>query len=360
MDHEQRENFTFIIFKSIIVFISLCIAGFLIALFCMVSKVEADQIYTLPVSHLYGIRRSGNNCYGTYNDIILNCSGDLKGLYAEHWTSNTVMQPNHTYYFEITAIVTTPTLTGTPVVYHSIEYENNGWHTATSDRNERVTLAPYNDGVATIVTWTFEIDSTIWTTSLNIGLGVNNAYFYRITEYNAKILDLTGSTPGDTDQIIASNEKQTSEINQQSKENTSSINSNIQEQGQAITGKLNDINNTLNNDSVSAGRGSAIVNGISSNAGSGLAGIINTPLGVISGLLQQNTCSDIVAPLPFVNKNLTLPCLTPIYEDKFGSFFDIYQVIITGIVAYWVTMNIFLKTKKMSMPDDDRIEVLDL
>lgn len=91
----------------------------------------------------------------------------------------------------------------------------------------------------------------------------------------------------------------------------------------------------------------------------GLTAIITAPLTLISSITSKS-CSPLVLPLPFVDKDLTLPCMGAIYSQYFGSFLSIYQLITFGIVAYWVCVRIFNLVKDFKNPDHDEIEVLDL
>lgn len=91
----------------------------------------------------------------------------------------------------------------------------------------------------------------------------------------------------------------------------------------------------------------------------GLTAIITAPLSLISKITSAS-CSPLVLPLPFVDKDLTLPCMGAIYSQYFGSFLSIYHVITFGIVAYWVCVRIFNLVKDFKNPDHDEIEVLDL
>lgn len=91
----------------------------------------------------------------------------------------------------------------------------------------------------------------------------------------------------------------------------------------------------------------------------GLTAIITAPLTLISSITSKS-CSPLVLPLPFVDKDLTLPCMGAIYSQYFGSFLSIYQVITFGIIAYWVCVRIFNLVKDFKNPDHDEIEVLDL
>lgn len=91
----------------------------------------------------------------------------------------------------------------------------------------------------------------------------------------------------------------------------------------------------------------------------GLTSVITAPLTFIQGLTSQ-TCSALTLPLPYVNQNLQLPCMTTIYQEHFGSFLSLYQTITFGIVSYWVIVRIFNLVKDFKNPDHDEIEVMDL
>lgn len=91
----------------------------------------------------------------------------------------------------------------------------------------------------------------------------------------------------------------------------------------------------------------------------GLTAIITAPLSLIESI-TSSSCSPLVLPLPFVDKDLTLPCMGTIYSNYFGTFLSIYQMITFGIVAYWVCVRIFNLVKDFKNPDHDEIEVLDL
>lgn len=91
----------------------------------------------------------------------------------------------------------------------------------------------------------------------------------------------------------------------------------------------------------------------------GLSDIITMPLQVINNITSA-TCSPLELPLPFVDTDVTLPCMYSIYQQYFGGFLSIYQTITFGIVAYWVCINIFRMVKNFKNPDNDEVEVLDL
>lgn len=124
--------------------------------------------------------------------------------------------------------------------------------------------------------------------------------------------------------------------------------------------EIQSTNNTLNNDNVdeSLTEADGFFNGFTTNT-HGLTGIITAPLNAIQSLTSK-TCSPLVLPIPFVDKDLTLPCMRKIYTDNFGGFMNLYDVIIIGIVSYWVLVRIFTLVKDFKNPDHDEIEVVDL
>lgn len=91
----------------------------------------------------------------------------------------------------------------------------------------------------------------------------------------------------------------------------------------------------------------------------GLSGVITAPLSTIQSLLNS-TCTNLTLPLPFVNENITLPCMSTIYSEHFGAFFTIYQTIILAIICYRCIRSIFFDIQGFTDPNDDRIEVMDL
>lgn len=91
----------------------------------------------------------------------------------------------------------------------------------------------------------------------------------------------------------------------------------------------------------------------------GLSSIVTIPLNFIKSLVN-NSCVPVRLPLPFLDKDVYLPCLTPIYEEYFGDFLTLYQTIMHGLVCYYVLVHLFALVKGFRDPDDDKIEVLAL
>ena len=133
----------------------------------------------------------------------------------------------------------------------------------------------------------------------------------------------------------------------------------INGQNQIINGQ-SQINDSINNSDTSQATTNAsnFFNNFSTNT-HGLTGIITAPLTAIQSLTSAS-CSPLVLPLPFVNENLTLPCMRTIYTQYFGDFMQIYDIITLGIISYWVMVRIFGLVKDFKNPEHDEIEVVDL
>lgn len=160
---------------------------------------------------------------------------------------------------------------------------------------------------------------------------------------------------GKTNQDIINNQNQNNQaiINNQN-QNSQAVINNQNQQTQAINNTLTDSNTTQ-----SEGEASSFFSNFSTTDNGGLSSIITAPLSAIQSL-TSSTCSPLVLPLPYINQNLTLPCMRTIYEENFGGFIVIYDVITIGIISYWILVRIFNLVKDFKNPDHDEIEVVDL
>lgn len=128
---------------------------------------------------------------------------------------------------------------------------------------------------------------------------------------------------------------------------------------QAIANGQQEINNTLNNDNVegASSEASSFFDDFQSDS-HGLSGIVTAPLRLIESL-SSSSCSSLVLPLPFVSQNVTLPCMSTVY-NQFPTFYSLWQLITTGMIAYFILVNLFGKVHDLQNPNNDRIEVLNL
>lgn len=124
--------------------------------------------------------------------------------------------------------------------------------------------------------------------------------------------------------------------------------------------ELGDINDNITSTDTSDAEDKA--NGFFSNFDDndyGLSDVITMPLNVIKNI-TSTSCTPLVLPIPFVNTDVTLPCMNTIYSQFFGNILTIYQTITTGMIGYWVCINIFAMVKGFKDPDSDNVEVMEL
>lgn len=141
------------------------------------------------------------------------------------------------------------------------------------------------------------------------------------------------------------------------------INSNLNDlndKQQQTNDKLNDLNDNItdSDSSEASGEASDFFSGFDTDT-FGLTSVITAPLELIKSITSK-TCTPLQLTVPFVDKQLNLPCLSSIYEQHFGSFLTIYRTITFGFVSYWVCIKLFNLVKDFKNPEHDEIEVLDL
>lgn len=129
---------------------------------------------------------------------------------------------------------------------------------------------------------------------------------------------------------------------------------------QAIIDSQENINNTINDSNVSSATGDAsgFFGNFQSNS-HGLSGIITAPLRLLNTFTTA-TCSPLEFDLPIVHNHVSLPCMRGIYEQHFGVFFSLWQLITTGLISYNICINLYGKVRNLQNPNNDRIEVLNL
>lgn len=121
-------------------------------------------------------------------------------------------------------------------------------------------------------------------------------------------------------------------------------------------------NNILNDDNTSASSGAFqdfLDDFESGMSDYGLSTLITSPLRLIQTFTTES-CSPLTFPLPFVERNVSLACVKPILRSHFPTFYTLWQMLSTGVIAYAVFINIFSKIHQLTNPFNDRIEVLQL
>lgn len=127
-----------------------------------------------------------------------------------------------------------------------------------------------------------------------------------------------------------------------------------------VNKEISDLNdNITNNDTTeSSNEANNFFSGFTTDT-YGLTSVITAPLTLI-GNITSSQCSPLPLQAPFINQTINLPCFDTIYSQHFGSFYEIYQLVTFGLIAYWVCIKIFNLVKDFKNPDHDEIEVMDL
>lgn len=77
--------------------------------------------------------------------------------------------------------------------------------------------------------------------------------------------------------------------------------------------------------------------------------------------LSRDRCTSISLPLPFVNSSITLDCLSSKFKSVLGNnFYNIMFYIITGLLAYRITIHNIDTLTDVLNPSDDKLEVVEL
>ena len=69
-----------------------------------------------------------------------------------------------------------------------------------------------------------------------------------------------------------------------------------------------------------------------------VSSFFNAPLRLIRNIQNSPACTPLVIPIPRLNANVSLPCMSGILMSLFQDYFIIYQILASGILCYYITM----------------------
>lgn len=118
------------------------------------------------------------------------------------------------------------------------------------------------------------------------------------------------------------------------------------------------ISDSITDSNVENGVGSDFFNNFS-DQDFGLSSIITIPLTTIQSLTSK-TCLALQVPIPFTNSNVSLPCMTEIYQNNVPTIYNLWKIVSFGLIAYFIAIDIFHMVKGFKDPESDKVEVLDL
>ena len=128
----------------------------------------------------------------------------------------------------------------------------------------------------------------------------------------------------------------------------------------SIANNTEQIKNDIKSENVSGAESSAddLKNNSAFQDNTGLSGIISMPLTFVNSL--TNTCEPISLTIPYMDVNVSIPCLQPIITNKMPLLANLIKIIVNGFIVYRILLDIFQIVRNAKNPEDDRIEVLDL
>lgn len=121
---------------------------------------------------------------------------------------------------------------------------------------------------------------------------------------------------------------------------------------------VQDINNSINNDSVTTSDADNFTNNQAFTDTTGLESVIQLPLNMVNSL--TNTCQPIQITIPFINYTGVIPCMSTIYQSKFNTLYTIVKIVVNGFFVYRLLLKIYELVHNAKQPDEDKLEVIDL
>lgn len=124
---------------------------------------------------------------------------------------------------------------------------------------------------------------------------------------------------------------------------------------------VQDLNDDINNDNVdeSSSSASSFFNNFDSGSTGNLTDIISLPLDFLSSL--NNSCSPINLTIPFIDTNITIPCMST-YLSQFlpSSLLNLIRLVINGIISYRAIASLLNFINGLKDPNNSDLEVMDL
>lgn len=127
-----------------------------------------------------------------------------------------------------------------------------------------------------------------------------------------------------------------------------------------ITNNVTNINDNLNDSSIDSSSANDLTSNSAFQDSNGLDAIIKAPLNFIQSL-TSSTCSAINLTIPYIDADVSLPCMSTIYNKALGQqLVNLIALVINGIVLYRYCLKILQIVKDSKNPNNDGLEVLDL
>ena len=127
-----------------------------------------------------------------------------------------------------------------------------------------------------------------------------------------------------------------------------------------INTNVTNISDNLNDSSIDSSSANNLTNNSAFQDNNGLDAIIKAPLIFIQSL-TSSTCSSISLTIPYIDANVSLPCMSTIYNKALGQqLVNLIALVINGVVLYRYCLKILELVHNAKNPNKDELEVLDL
>lgn len=257
-----------------------------------------NTVYTGQATYFYFAFNYGLTS-GKFYDITINAnSNDIR----DEWTTNSI---------ELDSGTSCSNLVNNPSSLLSLIQFTN---TATSSSNSsKVKLRVY--AMENISYWGIRVTNS------------DASYLTGLRNFGIKSITIDQVDTTDTNLIINNNNANTQNIINNQTQNTQDIIDNQTQNTQDIVDTLTD--DTIDNDDVE----DAFDFNISENAFGPFGTFLTLPLTWIQSFLSPSyTCSPLILPLPFVNQNLTLPCMTEFWNNL-GALKTLIELFWTAVIG---------------------------
>ena len=172
-----------------------------------------------------------------------------------------------------------------------------------------------------------------------------------VSNYN-NTQDIINSNAADTQSIIDNNNANTDRIVNAQNGTTTAVNNN--------TTAVNNMNSNMTSTNTSGSESflTDIINDPAFQDNTGINGIIQLPLAMVSSL--SNSCESVNLHIPFLNVDTQLPCIRQTIYNKMPGVANLIFIAVNGFVLYRILIDIVGLIKSARNPDEDRLDVLEL
>lgn len=197
------------------------------------------------------------------------------------------------------------------------------------------------------------INSTVYTTSYLI-------YVVQDADNTSSLVDAINNNNASSSVNALNNAMQTKLTEQIQNDDKNA--DEIKKEQKATTEAIKSLNDSINNSDVSGANSD--LNNFTDNDlfkdSTGILAIIQAPINMLNSITSA-TCSPLTLPIPYMNFDIEIPCLSTVLSKHFSSeLLTLLKLAINGFIMYKVLCSLVMDIHSYKDPDSDKLEVLDL